>query len=183
MSWWGWGRNRVTGQSAKLRSGSWLVLVMLTLGLLLTGAMYTYLRFRTAPFVPLMREIEAEFPDSHPRVEGGKPRLDRPGDRILRVVMEVSFDPVGDSAEDRDAGDQIAAAVGQMAREQMNLHAYEVVELHLFRRVSQRIEERIFRLPVQHLANSHPVDSHPVDPHFEEPPAANPAATGRDSTR
>lgn len=110
------------------RSGTLLVGGMVAFGVLLTATLYGYWSLHTAPFRPLTDALAERFPGSAPRVDGGKPRLDRPGDRILRVVMKVGFDPNRDDARATAFADEVRAFV---AGRQV-LTGFDVLELHLF---------------------------------------------------
>lgn len=62
---------------------------------LMVGAMYLYWELYTRPFRPLQEAINAQYPNSMPRVIGGKHKSHREGSKpTLRVVVTVDFDPL-----------------------------------------------------------------------------------------
>ena len=77
--------------------GTLLVLAMFAFGGTATAGLFAFWSARTAPFASLSGRIAAEFPDSSPRVEGGR-RRDEPDATVLQVMMRVPFDPADDTA-------------------------------------------------------------------------------------
>ncbi len=130
------------------RSGTLLVGGMVAFGLLLTATLYAYWSFHTAPFRPLAESLGRRFPGSAPRVDGGKPRLDRPGDMVLRVVMKVGFDPNADDARAEAFADEVRAFIAG----RRSLAGFDVLELHLFSTTPGREpSQRTFRSRVEEL--------------------------------
>lgn len=126
------------------RSGTWLVVGMFGFGLLLTAGLYAYWTLHTAPFRPLRDALAAKYPGSAPRVEGGKPRLDRPGERVLRIIMKSPFDP-----PDAFRAESFAHEVATFAASRQPLNEFDVVEVHLFREhPEQQLSQRTVRLKV-----------------------------------
>ena len=111
------------------RSGTLLVAGMIAFGLALTGVLYAYAWLHGAPFRPLAAALAARFPESAPRVDGGKPRLDRPGDAVLRIVLRVGFDP----NRDGERAEAFAAEFADFLRTRPEPARFDLVELHLFR--------------------------------------------------
>ena len=129
------------------RSGTWLVAGMFGVGILLTAILFVYSWHHTAPFREMAAAIEAQYPDSSPRVEGGKPRLDRPGEMLLRVTMRAPFDP-----EDQDRATQFAEEVARLVATRKSLHEYGAVEVHLFYCAEpEALSQRSIRMNVEEL--------------------------------
>lgn len=101
---------------------------MIGFGLLLTGVLYVYTMLHTAPFRSLTAALAREYPGSAPRVEGGKPRLDEPGDRTLRITLRSPFDPA-----DESRANSFAYEIATFASRHHDLNRYEIVEIHLYR--------------------------------------------------
>lgn len=126
------------------RSGTWLVAVMIGFGLLLTGTLYVYTMLHTAPYRSLTAAIAKQYPGSAPRVEGGKRRLNEPGERILRITMQTPFDPATENA------DGFARNVVAFVADRYDLQAYDVVELNLFQKHHDgTLSQRSIRLNVE----------------------------------
>lgn len=127
------------------RSGTWLVAAMIAFGLLLTGGLYAYTMLHAAPYRSLTAALAKQYPGSEPRVEGGKLRLDQPGETILRIVMRSPFDPASE-----DEAERFAHEVKSFAADRLDLRAYDVVEIHLFQKDrSGALSQRSIRMQVQ----------------------------------
>lgn len=132
----------------RTRSGTWLVVAMIGFGLLLTAGMYTYATLHRAPFRALAVELAREYPGTAPRVEGGKLRLDQPGETTLRITMQSPFDPA-----DEDRANSFARDVAAFVAARHDLAGYDIVEVHLFhRRSAEDFSQRSIRLSVEELA-------------------------------
>jgi hypothetical protein len=114
-------------------NGRWLVAGMIGFGLLLTGGLYAYWTLYTAPFQPIMQALEKKYPGSAPRVDGGKPRMDQPGESILRIVMKSPFDP-----SDASLADSFALEVARYVARSSDVSHFDVIEVHLFRGEPER---------------------------------------------
>src|SRR5215467_4498995 len=68
--------------------GRWVVIALLGFGVAATGTLWVYSKMQLAPFVPLLKALRVEFPESKARVEGGRHKREAP---LLRVVMQVEF--------------------------------------------------------------------------------------------
>lgn len=118
---------------------------MFGFGLVLAAGLYVYLMLHTAPFRPLIEALDERYPGSDPRVDGGKPRLDRPGETVLRIVMRSPFDPA-DEAKAEAFGREVAAFASGVdsGRE------FDVVEVHLFLdRPERELSQRTVRVKVE----------------------------------
>jgi hypothetical protein len=129
------------------RSGMWLVAAMFGFGLVLTATLFVYSWLHTAPFRAIAASIAAEYPGSAPRVEGGKPRLDLPGEVTLRITMQAPFDPNDERRANEFARDVANHIAGRHA-----LDSYDVVEVHLFHgEQADAVPQRSVRMNVKEL--------------------------------
>ncbi len=120
---------------------------MIGFGLLLTAGLYTYWTLYTAPFQHIMQSLAERYPGSAPRVDGGKPRLDRPGETTLRIVMKSEFDP-----ETSPAADSFARDVAAFVAETSDLKGYDAVEVHLFHgEPEEHVSQHAVRVSVAEL--------------------------------
>ena len=120
----------------KTISGRWVVIGLLTFGVLTTGSLWLYSKMALTPFLPLRKALDEEFPKSHARVEGGRPKGKPP---LLRIVMQVEFTPT----EDDERLEQIFERVVALARMHVSLSEFEDFELHLVHYVPEKNPERI----------------------------------------
>ncbi len=72
-------------------SGRWVVIALLMFGIAATAVLWIYSKMELAPFVPLLKDLRAEFPESKAQVKGGRHKREPP---LLRVVMQVDYTPV-----------------------------------------------------------------------------------------
>lgn len=127
-------------------TGRHVVLGMLLFGVAMVTALWLYWELYTRPFRPLQNAIHAEFPDSSPRVIGGKPkshRADSPA--TLRIICRVYFDPESETLQ----SEEMAARLADLAAKHHDLSQYELLEIHL--------EERVPEQPSRHWSVSKPV--------------------------
>lgn len=120
----------------KTVSGRWVVIGMLAFGVVMTGSIWVYSKIELEPFLPLTKAIEAEFPKTHPRVKGGRPKRQPP---LLRIVMDVNFAPEEGDAQVTNIVDRVIA----LAKQHADLTEYEKVEIHLVHYVPEKNAERI----------------------------------------
>ena len=120
----------------KTISGRWVVIGMLSFGIIATGTLWVYSKMELAPFLPLRKALHEEFPKSKPRVEGGRPKGQPP---MLRIVMQVDFPP--DETDERV--EKIVARVIALAKEHVDLTEFENFELHIVHYVPEKNPERI----------------------------------------
>ena|SRR5579864_1806849 len=120
----------------KTISGRWVVIAMLSFGILATGTLWVYSKMHLAPFLPLRKALDKEFPEAKARVEGGRPKGKPP---LLRVVMHVDFTPAGDD----ERVQQILRRVIALAKEHLPLSEFENFELHIVHYVPEKNPERI----------------------------------------
>lgn len=120
---------------------------MFGFGLMLATTLYVYLTLHTAPFRPLVEALDERYPGSAPRVDGGKPRVDRPGKAVLRIVMKVPFDPADEARAGLFAREVAAFAVGQKPA-----MTFDAVEVHLYREQPERqLSQRTIRVKVEEV--------------------------------
>lgn len=128
---------------------------MIAFGVVLAAGLAIYLRLHTARFQSLTSALDERFPGSAPRVDGGKPRLDQPGENVLRIVMKPPFDPV-----DEAASEEFAREVMSFALDQPGMQEFNVVEVHLFHELPEReLSQRTVRLEVEQSATDAKNDS------------------------
>jgi hypothetical protein len=120
----------------KTISGRWVVIALLSFGVLATGTLWVYSKMQLAPFVPLLKALDTEFPESKARVEGGRHRREPPK---LRVVMQVEFTPT----ETDERVQKILARVVALAKANLDLTQYENFELHIVHYIPEKNPERI----------------------------------------
>lgn len=120
---------RVPHPDEKTIPGHWVVVGMLLFGVLMTASLAVYWEMYTRPFRPAQEAINARFPGSQPRVVGGRYKSHKEGNpEVLRVVTRVDFDP----ADDEDRSRKRAAALYEIVAENVDLTAYQVLEIHLY---------------------------------------------------
>lgn len=111
-------------------SGRWLILGMFGFAVAVVSTLYLYWSFHRGPFLELQQAIAAEWPDCRPLVEGGQRKIHRDTPRILRVVMEVPFNP--NDEDRRDSTDLIVDRLLELADAHHGLETYELFEVILF---------------------------------------------------
>jgi hypothetical protein len=116
--------------------GRWVVIALLGFGVAATGTLWIYSKMQLAPYVPLLKVLRAEFPESKARVEGGRHKREPP---MLRVVMQVEFTPT----ETDERVQKIFARVVALARANLDLSQYENFELHIVHYIPEKNPERI----------------------------------------
>jgi hypothetical protein len=117
-------------------SGRWVVIALLGFGILATGTLWIYSKMHLAPFLPMRKALDAEFPEAKSRVEGGRPKGKPP---LLRVVMQVDFTPTADD----ERVETIFRRVVALAKEHIPLAEYANFELHIVRYIPEKNPERI----------------------------------------
>ncbi|MGH7201843.1 MAG: hypothetical protein ACREJB_14645 [Planctomycetaceae bacterium] len=109
-------------------SGRWVVLGMFGFAMLLVGAMYVYWHYHRQPFLPLQTALAEEFPDTEPRVEGGRRKKHKGTPQILRITMRVGFNPTEDEQQAAALADRVTA----FTTERFDLTGYDELEIHFF---------------------------------------------------
>ena len=125
--------------------GSYVVLGMFAFGILITGTLFAYWHFHTAPFQELQTALAEEFPGSRPRAEGGQRKQHKDTPRILRIILKVDFPPESHKAR----CEQMADRVLELAEQHHGLEPYDLVEIHLFwPEKEQEIHEYLIERPL-----------------------------------
>jgi len=141
-----------------------MVLIMFAFAFAMIGLMYLYWELHTRPFRPLQIAINARYPNSMPRVIGGKHKSHQPGSKTtLRIVIAVDFDPTegiprpeGTKPEDEDRltvtdamvldprVEQAYASLLQLAKDTTDLTPYELIEIFLEHRRPEKRSRTLF---------------------------------------
>jgi hypothetical protein len=121
--------------------GHWVVLGIFAFAILVTASMWTYMHFHHAPFRPLRQALTEEFSrKSAPRVEGGRHRHEP---TLLRVVLNVDFNPTEDTPAVHEKVAHIEQRVIALAREHQQLEQYEKFQLFLVHPVPEQAPEQL----------------------------------------
>lgn len=118
----------------RLVKGRTIVLSLLIFGLLMSGSLYVFQAVNSFKFAGTQKALDLNFPNSKPRVEGGRLKGKQENPATLRITMAVSFNP--DQNEDRlqKMSDQIL----EIAAENLNLNEYELAELHFYQAIPEQ---------------------------------------------
>lgn len=141
---------RLEGNSPHEFSGKKLIVGVFLLAIVMSVALWIYWHLHTRPFQPLQLAIAQAFPKSYPYVQGGQRKIHKGTPRILRITMQVKFDP-----KPRDADEAVTAIVEQLeqlARQQLDLTNYDQLEVHLVQRRPEH--DSITRTITRELASS-----------------------------
>ena len=121
--------------------GHLVVLGIFAFAILVTASMWTYMYLHHAPFRPLRQALTEEFSrQSAPRVEGGQHRHEP---TLLRVVLNVDFNPTADTPEVRQKVAHIEERVIALAREHQQLEKYEKFQLFLVHPVPEQPADQL----------------------------------------
>ncbi len=178
------------------RSGTWMVVIMFAFAFAMIGLMYMYWELHTRPFRPLQIAINAQYPNSMPRVIGGKHKSHQPESQAtLRIVIAVDFDPTagitrpkGTRKEDEDRltvtdemildprVEQAHASLLYLAKQTTDLSQYDVVEIFLEHRRPEKTSRTLFSTRSKEAW----FVKYPIDPFAKavEPAAPAPIAPG-----
>jgi hypothetical protein len=116
--------------------GRWVVIGMLLLGMISTGIIWTYWKYRLTPYVPLRKALGQAFPKSSPRAEGGPTRNSPP---LLMISIDVDFPPL--IADPRVP--PTLRTIVEIARANHDLSKYELFEVYLSQRIPERAPVRL----------------------------------------
>ncbi|QDV19419.1 hypothetical protein Pan153_40840 [Gimesia panareensis] len=114
--------------------GRTIVISLLIFGLVMSGSLYVFQAINTYPFAETQNALAREFPQSRPRVEGGRLKGKADNPPTLRVTLAVPFDPNQNDARIQKMADQIL----NVAREHLNLGEYEIAELHFYQPIPEQ---------------------------------------------
>lgn len=104
------------------------MLGLIGLGVLLTASLYLFMHMQREPFRELNAALAHKFPEAMPRVDGGKPRMDQPGDRILRITMQCPAGVAPDSPQEAAHFENVAMFVAGRPE----LETFDVLEIHFY---------------------------------------------------
>ncbi len=170
------------------RSGTWMVLIMFAFAFAMIGMMYLYWELHTRPFRPLQIAINDRYPNSMPRVMGGKHKSHQPGNKAkLRMIIAVDFDPTlglprsagqEKSEEDRLTLDetlpvsprieQVYGSLLHLAKQTTELTTYEEIEIFLEYRRPEKSSRTLYAIRSQKLW----FEKYPQDPLAKSEPAS-----------
>lgn len=114
--------------------GRTIVLSLLVFGLLMSGSLYVFQAVSTFHFADAQNALGREFPDSRPRVEGGRLKGKPENPLTLRVTLAVPFNPNENNAAIQKMADRIL----EIASENLDLNQYEQAELHFYQAIPER---------------------------------------------
>ena len=139
--------SRAEDASDTVLGGRVVVVGMVLFGVVMVSGMWLYWHLYTRPFRSLQVAIHAEFPDSIPRVVGGRHKSHKEDtESVLRIVLDVEFNPETAAA---DALTQRIDRIQALAAEHMDLSAYDELEVHLMQRVPEaETRSRSFQFPL-----------------------------------
>ncbi len=146
-----------------------MVLIMFAFAFAMIGMMYLYWELHTRPFRPLQIAINARYPNSMPRVIGGKHKSHQPDSKTrLRMVIAVDFDPVAglsqptstsQSDADRVTLDEtmlvspriehVYSSLLYLAQQHTDLTTYEEIEIFLEYRRPEQSSRTLFATRTQ----------------------------------
>ena len=114
---------------------------MLAFGICTTAFMWLYTYFNNQPFIPLRHALVQRFKrETSPRVEGGRER--GRGPNKLRIVLTVKFDPTAETPENRQLRTSMEREVVELARQHLDLSAYETWEFILIKYNPEGLPQR-----------------------------------------
>lgn len=114
--------------------GRTIVFSLLIFGLLMSGSLYVFQAVNTYPFADTQNALAIEFPDSRPRVEGGRLKGKQINPTTFRTTLAVDFDPHSDDARIQKMADRILV----IASKNLNLNEYEQAELHFYQAIPEQ---------------------------------------------
>jgi hypothetical protein len=176
------------------RSGTWMVIIMFLFAMSMIALMYLYWEMHTRPFRPLQIAINARYPNSMPRVIGGKHKSHQPDSKpTLRIVIAVDFDPTdglprppGTNPEDEDRltltdtmqvdprVEDAYKTLLELANENTDLNEYQVVEIFLEHRRPEKRSRTLFATrPLQEWLTKYSITPTSPEP---LPPASSPVS-------
>lgn len=141
-----------------------MVVIMFLFAMAMIALMYLYWEMHTRPFRPLQIAINARYPNSMPRVIGGRHKSHQPESKpTLRMVIAVDFDPTdglprppGTNLEDEDRltltdtmqvdprVEEAYKTLLDLANENTDLSQYQVVEIFLEHRRPEKRSRTLF---------------------------------------
>ncbi|WP_298866873.1 hypothetical protein [uncultured Gimesia sp.] len=118
----------------KLFKGKTIVLSLLIFGLLMSGSLYVFQAVNTFQFADTQNALAKEFPDSRPRVEGGRLKGKQNNPTTFRTTLAVDFNPNDEDVRIQKMADRIM----EIASKNLNLNEYEQAELHFYQAIPEQ---------------------------------------------
>jgi len=118
----------------KLIRGRTIVLGLFIFGLLMSGSLYLFQAVNTFQFADTQNALAKEFPDSRPRVEGGRLKGKQIHPATFRTTLAVSFNPHEEDVRIQKMADRIM----EIASQNLNLNEYEQAELHFYQAIPEQ---------------------------------------------
>lgn len=132
--------------------GRTIVISLLIFGLVMSGSLYVFQAINTYPFAETQNALAREFPDSRPRVEGGRLKGKENNPVTFRVTLAVPFNPHENDVQIQKMADQIL----EVAHQHLNLKQYEIAELHFYQPIpEQQILIRDLNINVEDWLQQH----------------------------
>lgn len=171
-----------------------MVIIMFLFAMSMIALMYLYWEMHTRPFRPLQIAINARYPNSMPRVIGGKHKSHQPDSKpTLRIVIAVDFDPTdglprppGTNPEDEDRltltdtmqvdprVEDAYKTLLELANENTDLNEYQVVEIFLEHRRPEKRSRTLFATrPLQEWLTKYSITPTSPEP---LPPVSSPVS-------
>lgn len=113
-------------------SGIKVVVAMFSLAIVATSILWFYWNLHLMPFMPLQEVLAKEFPESSPRVDGGRRKTHKGTPMILRIVMRVPFDPTSSNADVQTQIEQRMMRIQELAVKYADLEKYEQLDIHMY---------------------------------------------------
>lgn len=118
----------------KLFKGKTIVFSLLIFGLLMSGSLYVFQTVNTFQFADTQKALAEEFPNSRPRVEGGRLKGKSENPATLRVTMAVVFNP----EKNKDRLQKMSDHILEIASKNLDLNEFEVAELHFYQAIPEQ---------------------------------------------
>ncbi len=114
--------------SKRSLTGKPVVFGMFLFAAIVSIGLWGYWELHTRPFRALTDKLGETFPNSNPRVEGGKHGMHKQTPLVLRIILRVDYDP---SLNERDYQIQ-KKRILKIAAQSGMLKQYEECEIHLY---------------------------------------------------
>lgn len=118
----------------KIFKGKTIVLGLLIFGLLMSGSLYVFQAVNSFKFAPTQKALAEEFPDSKPRVEGGRLKGKQQNPATLRITLAVDFNPNDHEERLQNMSDRIL----KIASKNLKLSDYSLAELHFYQAIPEQ---------------------------------------------
>ena len=103
-----------------------IVISLLIFGLVMSGSLYVFQAINTYPFAETQNALAREFPDSRPRVEGGRLKGKENNPVTFRVTLAVPFNPHENDVQIQKMADQIL----EVAHQHLTLNVEDWLQQH-----------------------------------------------------